>query len=734
MIARAHYKIASAACMCLTMAVLAIFVIYGDILSDDPNTLLITEVCGKNDITAHDELGNYGADYIELYNGTDDIIKLGGYGLSDSKTDLYQFTFPDVDLAPHAFMVVWNDEIEQDLSSYVEGYVVKDIHGMTFAISSQGENIYLTNPSGRIIDEISVAADIPDGYSYQTALEDPDDYVIGEPTLYAVAEHFDEIVEPGSDVAKLDAPTFSVDGGWYDDPITVELSCAEGNIYYTLDGSEPDENSERYEQPIVVTNRSNEPNVWSAIETVAVDAYVPTEPVDKCTVIKAIAINGDTHSDVAIQSYFVGLDNTVYENMAILSLAMDPEDLFGYENGIYVLGVVSDTHIAMTGEYEKSYDNFSMRGRGWERKAQMEFYSSDHELKLQQDIGVRVRGHGSSKYNQKSLSLYARIEYDGNDAFQYAFFGKEYNRLSLRNGGSPDVTYTKIRDVFVQSLVSDRNIGCQQAVPCIVFLNGEYWGLYNLQEQVCESYVENYYGIGADNVIIVNNPWETEEDPNTQAYMEIVDYAESHDLSEDSNYAWMEERIDIQSYIDYYCTEIYVANYDAFGNNYAMWRSKEVVDSEFGDGRWRWLLYDMDSAADMNQEISRVDTDSFISGHLQHDPLGENGDTLFSALMQNDTFKEQFVTTFLDMADTNFAYERVHEVLYDMAEEYCDAVVASHQRFGVKAIIDDGSGRESVMYTEQDYWNLIQVIDDFFRERRDYIVRYMYRDLGVDCD
>lgn len=726
-------KVANGICLCLILAVFAILAIYADIRSDNPNTLLITEVCSTNDSTAHDEFGNYGADYIELYNGTNESINLGGYGLSDSRTDLYRFVLPDIEIAPHAFVVVWSDDKEQDLTSYAADYVIEDVHGMTFSISSKGENIYLTSPKGRIVDQITVAANIADGYSYQTALEDPDDYIVGEASLYSVAEHLDEIVIAAEH--EVDSPTFSVDGGWYDEPITVELFSTQGDIYYTLDGSEPDENSIKYERPITVTNRSNEPNVYSAIDSIAIDSYVPTNPVDKCTVIKAIAIDGEECSDVVARSYFVGLDSKAYENVAVISLTVDPEDLFGYEDGIYVLGEVYDQYAAMFGASDAIYHtNYGMEGRGWEREAQIEFYTSDHEEALRQEIGIRIHGGWSVKYNQKGFNLYAREEYDGNDMLQYAFYGKDYSRLMLRAGGYRDVYATKIRDVFIQSLVSDRAIGCQQAMPCVLFLNGEYWGLYNLQEQVSEAYIEANYGIDAEDVVVLKNPWDlVGSDENAQAYMDIVDYADTHDLSDGSNYAWIEERIDIQSYIDFYCTEIYVANCDAIANNYAIWRSTELTDDEYGDGRWRWLLYDMDDSAGMVEGRTEADTDSFVSGHWTTDPLGENGDILFSALMENDAFKDRFVSTFLEVADTNFDYDRVHALLYEVAEEYCDAVVASQQRFrGEISFKDYLAGADySGWYSEDDFWCDVKVIDDFYRERRDYIVNYLYQDLGI---
>lgn len=192
------------------------------------SSIIISEVCSSNKTTVHDEDGDYGADYIELYNVTDVPIDIGGYGISDDSTDLYQYILPNVTVAPHSAIVLWCDDKEQDLSAYLENYVVTDLHGLGFGISASGESIYLTRPGRGIISEMTVESGIPEGYSMQTHLADDDDYLVGLPTLYTIAENRSQIRTPAPTATELDAPVFSVDGGWYDDAITVELSGTGG--------------------------------------------------------------------------------------------------------------------------------------------------------------------------------------------------------------------------------------------------------------------------------------------------------------------------------------------------------------------------------------------------------------------------------------------------------------------------------------------------------------------------
>ncbi len=665
----------------------------------------IREVCAKNDTWAYDENGEYGADYVMLYNSSKEAINIGGYGLSDDDKNLYRFTLPLMEVPAGETIMVWNSTNNEDTSLYRADYVPTDIHGMSFGIA-EGETIYLTDREGTVLDK-----------------------------AVAFLREKEES-HPGLS----EKPKFSLEGGWYEAPVTLELSSSTGEIYYTLDGSQPDENSLRYEGPIEITDRSEEENIWSAVDDIALDnVWLPDYKVDKGTVVKAVAISGEKRSEVVTKSFFVGLDEKPgYEGIAVMSITMDPEDLFGYQDGIYRVGHVMDLYLERfdveqlpNNYYIYSNANYAKEGRGWERPAQVEYFSPDHEKKMEQTIGVRIHGGWSTVFNQKSFNLYARPEYDGSSAFAYDFFGKSYNKLMLRSGGYRDAFATKMRDVLNQGLVSDREPGIQRAQACAVFLNGEYWGLYNLQETIGSSYVEQNYDLQPEDVIVLKNPMQgnlAAEDPDAALYAEMVAFATDHDLSLEENYRRMEEQLDIQNYIDYFCFQIYVANIDSIGNNFATWRSREIGEGKYQDGKWRFLLYDTDDSAGMMTMYASPDIDSFMGGHWALNPLGKHGDPLFTALMENDEFKERFAVTFMDLVNYNFTYDRVHEAIEGLAEEYRDAVVKSQERFrggpykieGYKPDKDyDGD------YSLEKFDSDVAVIDDFYRQRAPYITEHM---------
>lgn len=695
--------------------------------------VVITEICSQNSICAYDENGEYGADYIELYNSTDNPINLSQYALSDKETNLKRFVFGDVTIGPHKALVVWNNYDINGTEFLRDDYVPRDIHGLPFSLKP-GETVYLSNADGVVVQKVFIKQ-VESGMVLASTNSNLSDFRESEPSPYLL----ESVYSASNSLDYIPSPEFSTPGGWYKESIDVSLNTAYGTIYYTLDGSEPDENSELYTKPFSVVDRSQEENIYSAFNNISlINPYLPDYPVDKGTVVKAISIDGNgNRSEVVSQTYFVGLDDDdSYNNISVMEITMDPDDLFDSKKGIYVLGDVYENYLKKYDSKQKAPDpyfdaNYAKEGRGWERKAHINYYDKSHNMVLEQDVGIRIHGGWSVSFNQKSFNIYSRTEYDGNEFFKYDFFGKKYNKIMLRSGGCRDTYCTKLRDVFNQSLVEDRAIGTERGEPCVVFLNGEYWGLYNLQETIGTSYIEENYGIDPDNVIIIKN-----NTPNTNAgdkasWDNIISYADENDLSISKNYKYISDRIDIQSYIDYFCYQIYIANCDCFDNNHARWRSRTVSTKTYEDGKWRWILYDTDDSVGIVMPRTSYDVDSFVEGHWFIDPLGERRDILFSALIENQEFKDLFVSSFLEMANSNFRYDNVAVKLGEIAETYEKAVVKSHERF-LGDFVNTEYPYQPIdgQYTAESFRNDISVIDEFYKNRADYIIPFMYKDLN----
>ena len=192
---------------------------------------------------------------------------------------------------------------------------------------------------------------------------------------------------------------FSHDSGFYEKSQEITLTCnVEGAlIYYTLDGSTPNKTSTLYKNPITVSRKLYTKNVLAAQTDISVsNNYIPDFPVDKCTVIRAIAYLPDgTTTPVAHASYFVGLNREKYGNVPIVSLITDFDNLYDYETGIYVLGKTHDEWLAEDPSRAfldgwQHTGNYSMRGNEWEKPVSVELITADGTAGFKQNMGLRI--------------------------------------------------------------------------------------------------------------------------------------------------------------------------------------------------------------------------------------------------------------------------------------------------------------------------------------------------------
>lgn len=458
------------------------------------------------------------------------------------------------------------------------------------------------------------------------------------------------------------APTFSVEEGFYDGPFVLELTVPEGcTVYYTLDSSEPDRDSTPYTGPILIEDASQKENVYSMTEGMHVEewnAKLPDHLVDKCTVVRAVAIPDSPlsarSSEVVTKSYFVGFPEDRFDGFGVISLVTDPDNLFDEATGIYVTGDKYEEFLA-TGDpdsVEWAYwpANFSQRGRDWERPATVTVWNGQWERLLSKDIGIRTQGGWSRAYVPRSLNFFAREEYDGEPAFGYDFFGHGYalESLTLSAGGTGHVT--RMNDYLMTARVAGRAYAVMNYEPYVMFLDGEFWGFYWLTERYDQNYLQQAYDLGDTEVTIIKEmQLEAGYEEDMAAYRQMLRFFENTDLSREENYARALELIDLESCLDYYATQIYIARqHDWPGSNEALWRTRTLGDSPYADGKWRWLLYDCNSYC-MEGDMTEHDT---LSWALEQS-------SVLRSLWANEGFRESFEQRIFEIADTCFQPEEM---------------------------------------------------------------------------
>jgi len=332
-------------------------------------------------------------------------------------------------------------------------------------------------------------------------------------------------------------------------------------------------------------------------------------------------------------------------------------------------------------EEEKARDwsfwaaNYRNHGRFWEREANITIFDVDRENVLTQKVGIRTQGGASRGYYPKSLNIYARSEY-GDNRLRYDFWGTGYypKRMTLSSGGNDN--RGKMLDRLASELTKECDFSTMNYEPYILFLNGEYWGFYYLTEKYDEQYIEHYYDVDKENVVIVkNDSLEVGIEGDQSLFTQMYDFVVNADMTVDENYQRACELLDMQSLIEYFAAEIYIARErDWPSSNYALWRVRETGSGQYEDGKWRWLLFD-------------VNTSSLHKNLIEHDTLAyaRRKSDLFGNLWNNQEFRVSFTNTILEMSETILSENIILQKVAEYEKFMFEPVQNHHKRFFGKA-------------------------------------------------
>jgi len=485
-------------------------------------------------------------------------------------------------------------------------------------------------------------------------------------------------------------PQFSQPAGFYDQPLSLTLSAGANDvIYYTTDGSEPDENAAIYTNPLNLHDRSDDEPVLALISNIShnYSPWVPpTGPVQMAHVIRTRSRLGDNWSSTNTATYFIHPSGSERYNITVVSIVTDPDHLFDYDTGIYVLGRVYD-------EYKQANPgavdglgtpaNYGMRGDDWERPTHMELFTADGERPLAMDIGVRIHGGGSRAFQQKSLRVYARGSY-GESRIRYPIFSDQvrssYRRLQLRNSGQ-DWMKTALRDGFMNTLVRHLPFESMAFHQALLFINGEFWGIANIRERFDKHYLSIMYDIPDDKIDYLTGNREVEEGSSSH-YNAMMNYITQGGVADPLRYEYIQTQMDPVNFMYYNLSNIYFNNRDWPHNNIDFWRYQTAYNPEAGpglDGRWRWMLFDTDFGFAWTDRH----TESTYQSHVRQNLLatasrdGHWSSSLLNSLLKNDEFEANFINTYRDLMNTTFRAPRVLHVL-DSLKTVIEPYVQEH--------------------------------------------------------
>ncbi len=580
------------------------------------------------------------------------------YNSDDSPVNLYGYGLSDRENKPFKWIF---PDVTIEAGSYLLIFAsgkdkvnTTELH-TNFKINADGESLVLTDPERNVVDHVS-------------ALAIPAEISIGRQPDGSESWMFFTQSTPGSsnseqaysDVA--DSVTMSVSGGFYDNAVTVAITNENplSTIYYTLDGSEPDKTSIAYTYPVTI---------------------------NATTVLKARTIaDGMLPGDICTNTYFIGVEHS----FPIISL--------------------SSSNIS------EIYEDIE---KTLEKPVNVEFFEPDGTLGFSIVAGLRLYGNISVTFPQKPLVIMARDRY-GKGTIDYQVFPDlpitNFSSLVLRNSGN-DCKYTMFRDALGHSIAGKLGIDVQAYRPAVVYLNGEYWGIYNIREKQNEEYLAAHHNVDPDNVDMlefvcaVNHPLVIEG--SDEHYSALTEFIGENDINNTENWEYIHQNMDVNNFLKYCVSQIYFANKDNPHQNIKWWRPRTA------DGRWRWLLFDIDLGFIWEDD----DTLEWVT-----DPTGmaDKQNPLWSTfmlrnLLRNHEFKNAFINRFADYFASVFSTESVIGKI-DEFQKNLEPEMPMHIDRWKNSDIYGGP-----IDSFENWYEEIQSLRDFVSIRQDYVCSHIIK-------
>ena len=549
------------------------------------------------------------------------------------------------------------------------GYLVIEFDTAMLPVdpSLYGVELYLSDSSGKILQYVAVP---PLGKDKSYSRQPDRSWHISDPS--PMADNLEGVLYA------VQPPVLSHEAGFHSRPFELKLGgTLDCTIYYTTDGSVPDENSTLYTGPVLVEDATSLPNTLSMRTDITTAGSTPPDaPVKKATVIRAVAIDGrGNRSDVVTATYFVGYENyREYLDIPILSIVADPADLFDVQDGIYVRGKLYqewlESIVSKSGTADKDIPtNYRQTGSEWEIKAVVQEFDRNGDILFTQDIGISIDVDSSHDGAQKPFDIQG-LTGDGYGDFLYSPVpgteGKEKYVLMVNPG----------KDSIVHGMLDGTGIPVSGTQPCLCFLNGEFWGFYELREVLDAEFISDYYGVDQGNLIVLkDNEVYAGSSLLRKLGLEvqelgIIEYLEQFfkrlDTSTEEGYKAAEKVIDVDNYLTYIVANVFFNNPD-FLNKNIFWRTATKGNGKYDDGRFRWVIGDMDQ--------------SFVSVKSKNALAMLAETTIFASLWKNESFRTRFFTLLMDFANVLYSYDSMKQYVTETLNYYDTYYRITSERF-----------------------------------------------------
>lgn len=493
---------------------------------------------------------------------------------------------------------------------------------------------------------------------------------------------------------------FSPAGNFFNEEINLSITppIKNAKIYYSIDGSTPDQNSLEYQEPITV---------------------------DQARTFKfALYKNAKQLGKIQTHDVFI---NTKHQ-LAVISLSTDPVNLWDKDLGIY------------------TEENFANKGQEWEIPGFLNFYEEDGHLGFSREVGIRIHGGGTRGLPQKSLRILIKNE-QGNETLNYPLFPENktqsFNSFILRNAGG-DWSAAFLRDSLMHEIIEDANlsIDLQDYRPAVLYLNGQYWGLYDIRERYDQDYFANNYKADPKRVSIYSIPHDTgvnrglieldegKDNGGTKLYEQLFD--DTKRCLGCASLDYLKQYLDLANYRDYLIAQFHYNNYDWPYGNAKLWRYETNAfepNAPYGlDGRFRWLMFDLDvgfgAGKNNEEEVQKAAQANPYQDRLIDDRFP------FRNLIYDHSFANDFLNKYADLLNTVFKYENMAKKIDQLASaidaEMPREIAKWHNKETWKGIIDDQETlvKIKVIPSYEDWQKQINLLKTMAYWRPQYMKEY----------
>ena len=548
--------------------------------------------------------GGKAYEWVELHNPSASVVSIRDWKLTyERKGETQAYVFPSGSkVNGNGYFVLFLTGLDQVDDTSKAHYAPIDV-------SRKGGTICLYDADGVLVDKTELDAQYGD-ISWGRVAN-------CEEWLYLSESSRGKANTEAGYPARTRRADLSVSGGFFDAAPDLKAMTEEGAVVrYTLDGKEPTVDSPLF---------SEYGGLKKGVTTLRVRAFA----------------EGKLPSETITQTYFVGIDR----NVPVVSLVTDEKYLFNEKTGLLVPG---------SAKRPNYYQD-------WEYPINVEYYNAAHRQEINQQASFRVTGATSRAYAQKAISLFARGAL-GAGSFEFNPFPNregytEYKAVTLRAGGTESYK-TRFKDAMLTRLANGTGLFYQESVTCVVYINGQYWGQYNLRERINKDSLAAFEGITDEQTIhdvtIIKGRGEVSRG-DIGEWNSLIRYMKNHDLRNEEYLNYVLERFDVDNYFTMVAFQVILGNGDIGNQRFY----------KFPGGKWKYVLYDLDAAM---QNTKRTPFGYFLKSATAKNKLFYHEP--FITLIKNDQMKEKFLT----ICSTLLTEKYVKQDLLDQVDEWVNTL------------------------------------------------------------